>query len=51
MMKALKKSGSLFFNYKGFFSLVLLALINADYNFLYVSMGSYSSESDGGIFK
>ena len=32
-IKAPKHSGSMFFNYKGFFRIVLLALVDADYKF------------------
>ena len=45
-----KKSGSEYFNYKGYFSLVLLALVDADYKFLWVNMGDSGSSSDAQIF-
>ena len=35
VIKKPKKSGSEFFNYKGYFSLVLLSLVDADYKFLH----------------
>ena len=49
-IKKPKKSGSEYFNYKGYFSLVLLALINADYKFLWVNVGASGSSSDAQIF-
>ena len=49
-IKKPKKSGSEYFNYKGYFSLVLLALVNADYKFLWVNVGAIGSLSDAQIF-
>ena len=44
-------SDSTHFNHKGFFSIVLLALADADYMFLYFSVGCQGRISDGGVFK
>ena len=44
------KSGSVYFNYKGFFSLVLLALVDADYKFIWVDVGGEGHMSDAQIF-
>ena len=49
-IKKPKKSGSEYFNYKGYFSLVLLALVYADYKFLWVNAGASGSSSDAQIF-
>lgn len=43
------KSGSLFFNYKNYFSIVLLAIVDANYKFMVVDIGSYGKEGDAGI--
>ena len=43
-------TGSDFYNYKGFFSIVLMAVVDADYKFLYADIGKQGRISDSGIF-
>ncbi|KAJ8897420.1 hypothetical protein PR048_002766 [Dryococelus australis] len=44
-------SGSLFYNYKGTFSVVLFAVVNANYEFMYVHSGVHGSVADSGGLK
>ena len=45
-----KKSGSTYFNYKGTFSILLLAYCDAKYQFTLVHIGQYGSQNDSGTY-
>lgn len=44
-------SGSLFYNYKTFFSIVLMAVVDAEYRFISIDVGSYGGSNDSSVFQ
>lgn len=48
-IKCPPNSTSVFFNYKDFYSVVLMAIVDASYRFIGVDIGSFGREGDAGI--
>ena len=47
----LSNSGSEFYNYKGFFSIVFLAIVDYNYKFIFADVGCQGRISDGGVYR
>ena len=48
--KSPANTGSNYFNYKGFFSVILLAVVTSDYKFLWIDVSGKGSSSDAHIY-
>ena len=48
--KAPANSGSDYYNYKGFFSIILLAVVTSDYKFMWIDVSGKGSTSDAHIY-
>ena len=51
VIQASHNNDSLFFNYKKTFSVVLLAMVDANYKFTIIDFGGYGKSSDGGLLQ
>ncbi|CAH1263847.1 Hypp2785 [Branchiostoma lanceolatum] len=45
-----ENSGPMYFNYKGFYFILLFAMVDADYKFIWADIGGFGSASDAQVF-
>lgn len=50
-VQKLPGSGSMNLNYKHYFSIVLMAVADSDYRFVYVDIGAFGKDCDSSVFK
>ena len=50
-VKCFNNTGSTYFNYKGYFSMVLMAVADADGCFTVIDVGEFGRNSDGAVFR
>ena len=46
-----RKTGSIYYNYKGYYSIILFAMVDAQYRFVYVDVGAEGKASDSTLWK
>lgn len=51
LIEAPSESGSLYYNYKGTFSVILMAMTDANYRFLFVDIGCNGRVGDAGLYE
>lgn len=44
-------TGTAYYNYKNFYAIVLMALVNSNYEFVYINVGKNGRISDGGVIE
>jgi len=50
-LKCSSNSGSMYYNYKHYYFIVLQGLADVRYRFIAIDVGAYGKQSDGGIYR